>query len=265
MRSDLNPLRRACLRRRRVFSMATLLAVAAVVPTVRVDPNGEAAAAPRPLSATGETTAAETLGWTNLAHEDQFEGTEIRDAWSLYDGPGHAGRGVRSPEAIRVHDGILTITGDEDGTSGGMGWTFGQWYGRWEVRARFPEGAASYHPVLILWPDAEDFPVGGEIDYAEVFDPARQKVNFFLHYGEDNRQHLARRVMDLTTWHHYAVEWTPDHVSGYIDGERWFHSEDPVAIPPRAMHQTIQLDWFPEDGPTTKSTMDIDWIRQYSL
>ena len=32
-----------------------------------------------------------------------------------------------------------------------------------------------------------------------------------------------------------------------------------------AMHQTIQLDWFPDGTPTTKSWMQVDWVRVYNL
>jgi hypothetical protein len=32
------------------------------------------------------------------------------------------------------------------------------------------------------------------------------------------------------------------------------------------MHQTLQLDWFPVSGQTTKpATMDVDWVRDYSI
>lgn len=32
------------------------------------------------------------------------------------------------------------------------------------------------------------------------------------------------------------------------------------------MHQTLQLDWFPTAGQTTKpATMNVDWVRDYSI
>jgi hypothetical protein len=30
------------------------------------------------------------------------------------------------------------------------------------------------------------------------------------------------------------------------------------------MHQTIQLDWFPDGTATTPSQMQVDWIRVYN-
>jgi hypothetical protein len=31
------------------------------------------------------------------------------------------------------------------------------------------------------------------------------------------------------------------------------------------MHQTIQLDWFPDDGAGEGAVMEVDWVRQYGL
>jgi len=210
-------------------------------------------------------TAAERYGWTNLVSSEDFDGAELGPSWAIYDGPGHAGNGVRSPEQVTVGNGVVRITGTPDGTTAGMAWLPGQLHGRWEARARFPAGCGCYHPVLILWPDAEDFPVGGEVDYAEVFDPARQELNFFLHYGPDNLQMHGGTQVDMTQWHHFAVEWTSDHVTGFVDGEPFFHTDRGETLPPGAMHQVLQLDWFPDDGARDGAVMEVDWVRQYGL
>lgn len=69
----------------------------------------------------------------------------------------------------------------------------------------------------------------------------------------------------MTRWHNYAVEWTPRHISGYIDGVRFFSDTNRSHLPPGAMHQTIQLDWFPDGTRTKRSHMKIAWIRVYRL
>ena len=157
------------------------------------------------------------------------------------------------------------MTGTPDGATAGMSWDHGQKYGRWEVRARFPAGCGCYHPVLLLWPVNGGGGVvanGGEVDYAEVFDAGRQELNFFLHYGPDNRQLHALEQVDMTTWHNFAVEWMPDHITGYIDGAPFFHTESPDAQPPGPMVQTIQLDWFP--GATQSGgSLEVDWATMY--
>lgn len=186
--------------------------------------------------------------------------------WDVYDGPGHAGNGCRCPDQVTVTDGHLTIAGEPNGDSGGMAWKQGQQYGRWEVRMRVnqeDQGGNPYHPVLILWPDSNEWPEGGELDYAEA-NAGENKMQAFLHYGdgsENGGQQEFSTEADLTQWHNYAFEWTPDAMVGYIDGKEWFRSEDDVVQPPGPMHQTIQLDnFFPENG-LNPATMDVDWVR----
>lgn len=210
-------------------------------------------------------SAAQALGWGKPTAGDEFDGTSVdRGRWGVYDGEGHGGNGRRSPSAFSVADGVLTVTGDERGTTGGMAWRDGQYLGHWEMRMRAPAGDSAYHPVLLLWPEAEDWPVGGEVDYAELFDGARQSVNFFLHYGRDNRQTSAKKALDATQWHTYAVEWTASCVVGYVDAQEWFRDCERSHIPPRAMHATIQLDWFPDGSPGSAS-MQVDYVRIWEL
>ena len=223
---------------------------------------------PEPRVSTGyATSAAAVQGWGEPARVDEFDGAAPDDEWNVYDGPGHAGNGRRTPEAVSVRDGVLTITGDPDGDTAGMEWGGGQRYGRWEGRVKAPAGDPSYNALLLLWPDAEDFPVGGEIDFMEMMDHTRQKTNVFLHYGKNNRTVSGSVVADATQWHNWAVEWTPTHIATFLDGKEWWRTERAEVLPPGPMHLCIQLDWFPKeaDGAVQESTMQVDWVKQYTL
>jgi len=212
------------------------------------------------------TSAAAVHGWGRPNRVDHFS-DGLGEDWNPYDGPGHQGNGVRSPDAATVEDGRLTITGSPDGTTAGMSWGDGQKYGRWEGRVRAPEADDDYHALLLLWPDAEDFPVGGEIDFMEMLGGDRQTTNVFLHYGEDNSQISGEVEVDATEWHNWALEWTPESITAYLDGEEWFRTTDREKFPPRAMHLAVQLDWFPddEDERSRESRMEVDWVMQYPL
>ncbi|MER5674806.1 glycoside hydrolase family 16 protein, partial [Pseudonocardia alni] len=212
----------------------------------------------------GSGSAARALGWGTPSRVDEFDGTGPGPGWSVYDGPGHAGNGRRTPAAVAVSGGALTITGDGDGNSGGMAWTPGSRYGRWEARMRVPAGDPSYHAVLLLWPDAENWPVGGEVDFMENADPTRRRTDFFLHYGASNSQLHDAVTVDATQWHDWAVEWAPDHVTGYLDGRPWFTTTDTSVLPPGSMHMTVQLDWFGGGSPQP-SSMQLDWVRFYPI
>ena len=233
-------------------------------------PTGEGRDAVRETEVAGEAgaegvTAADRLGWGTPVREDDF--TSGSNQWNLYEGPGHAGEGERSPSAVTISDGVLVLTGDSQGTTGGMSWGEGQMYGRWEGRVRAPASDPSYNALLLLWPDAEDFPAGGEIDFMEMLDPTRRTTDFFLHFDEDDKQVNGQVEVDGTQWHNWAVEWTPDAITAYVDGEEWFRTTDPSTFPSGPMHLCIQLDWFPDGSSDAvqESRMEVDWVRQYAL
>jgi hypothetical protein len=218
----------------------------------------QAAASPRKGGGAGEgRSAASAQGWTR-AGGDEFNGG-LSPLWSPYDSEGHDGNGRRTPDAISVQNGMLVIRGDSEGNTGGMSWKEDQRFGRWEMRARFPKGDDQYHPVLILWRESGG-KENGEIDFAETTS-ASPDVSFFLHYGSD--QKYAKKTLDITQWHNYAVEWVDGRVTGYIDGQKWFESTDQETLPPGKMHATIQLDYFPEGGSPKPTEMYVDYMRIY--
>jgi Glycosyl hydrolases family 16 len=223
---------------------------------------------PAPRRSNGEATSAAVLHhWGEPTRADEFDGTALGPAWNVYDGPGHGGKGRRTPDAVGVREGILTITGDPKGNTAGMEWGGGQRYGRWEGRVRAPASDPTYNALLLLWPDAENFPVGGEIDFMEMMDHTRQKTNVFLHYGKSNKQVSGSVVADATQWHNWAVEWTPTHVATFLDGKEWWRTERAEILPPGPMHLCIQLDWFPKSSRSRvqTSTMQVDWVKQYAV
>lgn len=211
-------------------------------------------------------TAAQTRGWGQPTRVEQFDGN--LSAWGLYDGAGHAGNGRRTPSAATVSGGVLTITGDANGNAEGMEWDPGVKYGRWEARVRTPAGDKDYHAVLLLWPDSENWPDDGEVDFMEDSDPTRQRTEFFLHFGNgtaDGDQLMGAVDVDATQWHNWAVEWAPDHVTAYLDGKQWWTTSDRSVLPPGPMHLTIQLDDFRRGRGLKPSSMQVDWVHYYPI
>ncbi|MFC4950374.1 glycoside hydrolase family 16 protein [Pseudonocardia sp. GCM10023141] len=275
-----------------VLSLASVVALLAIgISVVRGGtPPENTAAAPKP-AATGpgnpqhpqgratldpstrnDTEAAVRFNWPMIAN-DEFDGTALSTAhWQPYSGKTTGGTGQHDPKNLSVADGIFSIT--SHGTrSGGMSWAPGQMYGRWEVRAKTQVGTG-YGAVMLLWPDAEDWPQGGEVDFMEIPKPERKESNFVLHFGDNNDQNGASVPGDFTQWHNYAVEWTPDHIAGFIDGQEIFRTTDKAQLPPRPMHLAIQQDvgpygddWIPALDATTppQVQLQIDWVRIYGV
>ena len=210
--------------------------------------------------------------WPLIGH-DEFDGNTLdRRLWSPYTGQTTGGVGRHKAENLSVADGRLTIT-SRGKTSGGLAWRQGQRYGRWEVRAKTNRGSG-YGDVILLWPDAEDWPEGGEINFMEVPKGPRAQSHMIVHYGEDNSQVGKSINGDFTQWHNYAVEWAPDHVAGFIDGQEVFRTTDRKVVPPRPMHLAMQQDigpygddWIPALDSSSPAKLDfqIDWVRIYGL
>ncbi|GAA1862035.1 hypothetical protein GCM10009836_47890 [Pseudonocardia ailaonensis] len=211
-----------------------------------------------------DTTAGDSLKWGPPTRESDFDGTTLPPDWHAYGPePGHMEDGTRSPDAVTVEDGAVTISGDEEGNTGAISWHPGQKYGRWEGCVKADPGAGGYNALFLLWPVKEDWPVGGEVDWMEIMSDDRQETSFFLHYGANNDQEYGSVKQDSTEWTAYALEWTPEKITGFVNGKEWFSSTDTSHFPPGAMNMTMQLDYFrPAGGPTA---MHMDWAKQWAL
>jgi beta-glucanase (GH16 family) len=198
---------------------------------------------------------------STLLFRDDFSNLS---SWRLYDSAGHAGNGLRSPSQISVVDGILTITGTANGTTGGMMLSGHELTGGTvSVRMRAPAGAGKYHPVVLLWPSTDRWPDDGEIDFVEILNrPERDRNDFTVHYGTANSQISNGIAVDMTQWHTYSVTWTPDYISAAVDDVEYFRTTDKAAFPPVPMNVCIQLDWFPYADTTSGSgVMEVDWVE----
>ncbi|MEU4621893.1 glycoside hydrolase family 16 protein [Actinoplanes sp. NPDC023801] len=253
-------------------------------------PAGEGGQNPQPTTPPPTTpagdTAASRFGWgTPLPASDEFDygsaaapAVPDRTKWELAgDGVGqcmngHNGNGRRCDANSRVLGGILRMTGEADGDTGWLGSTLSQKYGRWEVRARSQATGANngrqYHPVLITWPESNEWPEGAEYDYLENSAPGEQCAGAFLHYPNHQprtQEHAEKCGVDLTQWHNFGFEWTRQHLKGYIDGVEWFSfSRDCVQCAPGPMFQTIQLDNF-FGGSMQPAVFEMDWARVYAV
>ncbi|TNC26457.1 glycoside hydrolase family 16 protein [Amycolatopsis alkalitolerans] len=216
---------------------------------------------------TGE--AALNLGWQRI-DGDEFDGAKVDTTrWRVYDGYNAASKETLSAKQCSVSGGVLTITGlaNAAGTTCGMAWKQNRTFGRWEVRARFPAPAdAGFNPVFLLWPaDDANWAATGEIDFAEEYDTARQYVQSWLHGpGNTDGGYYQSHRFDMTQWHNYAVDWQPDRITLYLDGQPWGAYLDRPFIPQKPMHLVIQQNYNRKHpGIPLQSSVQIDWVRIY--
>lgn len=243
----------------------------APAPTPRPVPVSSPAPPAPPVSTSGGTAAA-TLKLGAPVFDDEFNGTAVdKSKWGL---PGECwpANDTVTNGRCASHDvvagGYLRETGTTDGKTGYLSSEYGSKYGVWEARIRITTqgGGKDFHPVLLTWPDAENWPQGGENDFLEVNANDTTASAYIHHHQQGEQDAYESGKLDLGQWHNYALAWGPGYVDGYIDGVRWFHDTDPAAQAPASMHMTIQLDQFNDGSSGFQVTyMDCDWARAYKL
>lgn len=132
----------------------------------------------------------------------------------------------------QVSDGTLKIRAIKDGdrvysarVNTHEGWT----YGYFEARLKLPEGKGTW-PAFWMMPTVwSGWPEGGEIDIMEHVGCVPTEVSSSIHckayYHAINTQKTAARKIStvMDEFHVYALEWTPEYIRTYVDGELLFH------------------------------------------
>src|SRR3954447_25782860 len=128
-----------------------------------------------------------------LVFQDDFDGNAVNASnWSLYNGPGHAGNGLRRPSAFSTDgQGHLVLTAQTiDGkiVSGGMASRLNQAYGLYEFRVRTdPDPTGTMSGVVLTWPASGRWPQDGENDIYETGHAStRSPFDSFVHFGRQN-------------------------------------------------------------------------------
>ncbi len=202
----------------------------------------------------------------NLVLFDDFTGS-LANWWTVYNTTGSSQPTARVPSLISVSGGALHVATAGSSGSGlclcGPGSASSSAYGRWDVRARL--GANADHGfAILLWPNAENWPVGGEIDLAEPLNASRQNILFTVHYTANNLEDKLVFPGDYTGYHTFSVEWAPTYIKYWIDGALEATITDPAQIPSGAMHLALQAGADTSNPSATSAVMDVDWVKVFS-
>jgi hypothetical protein len=236
-----------------------------------------------------QTQAAVRRGWgvpEPISDEFGYTGPVDPVKWSVPSGTvggtagcweGHAKNGRRCAKNTTVAGGIMTMRGEANGDTGWLKQKQERQYGKWEIRSRSRNTGSSgglYHPLHLIWPTSEKRLIDGEYDWVEYSNPDAQCLSAFLHYPKspnDNKVYRELCPVDMTQWHNFAFEWTPDALVGYVDGVEWFRQSGGAGPDGRADiqampsgHLNIQLDNFTGSGGLRPAVFEVDWVRVYS-
>ena len=150
-----------------------------------------------------------------------------------------------SPNNVSVADGALNLTVRQEAepfycaSKPGTGFTtdvtagsvstynrFAQAYGRFEIRAAFPDAkVAGLHSALWLYPASpvQAWPASGEIDIAEFYSAYPDRAIPFLHYlpskYDPNMTNNNCLISDPSAFHTYLLEWSASSIVIKFDGK----------------------------------------------
>jgi len=192
--------------------------------------------------------AAEIPGGWALVWNDEFDGNSLDlSKWEFEvnaRGGGNRELQYYITNNVRVQDGFLTIEArreDYTGPEGTREYTSsrlrtkrkGDWLqGRFEIRAKLPEGQGVWPAVWMLPTDNcyGGWPHSGEIDIMELLGHQPNKVHGTLHFTDRARAHKSNGgELVLTTgsftdgFHVFGLDWEPAEMRWSVDG-RLFHS-----------------------------------------
>lgn len=253
-----------------------------------------------PKSMTQGVTGSE---W-KMVWSDEFEGEGAPDdsKWT-YD-VGNWGWGNNEPqyytkdrrENARLEDGNLIIEARKNDM--GQEWTSARLttrgkvsflYGKIEFRAKSPSLDGTWAAGWLLGDDYRDelsWPYCGEIDVlenigSEIDDETGNGINHAschtrtYYFKEGTHITAVKEVEDMTnTFHTYAIEWTPDGIKAYLDGEHYYTYDKTADVLewPFAKPQNLIVNLAMGGGmggaidPSIQSQQFIlDYIRVYEL
>jgi beta-glucanase (GH16 family) len=238
-------------------------------------------------------------GW-KLIWSDEFNGNSIdTNHWKFERGNDH-GWGNNElefytgrPDNAYVSNGVLHIVARSENTNG-FAFTsarmkskglFAQKYGRFEFRAKFPQGKG-YWPALWLMPNDSlygGWPSCGEIDVVENKGDYPAVVQGTIHYADAQGVHL--QSTDLYTFpqgdgvgdfHTYLLEWTTNSIGWYVDNQlyetqtNWSTANAPYPAPFNQPFYIIMnlaiggaYDGDPDTNTVFPGEMQVDYIRVY--
>jgi beta-glucanase (GH16 family) len=183
-----------------------------------------------------------TPGAYQLVWSDEFDGSALDPAnWAFDLGGGGWGNGelqyyTDRPVNVRLEDGHLVIEAIQEKYKGHLytstriktqrlqAWT----YGRIEARLRLPSGQGIWPAFWMLGANINNrgWPYCGEIDIMEFVGKEPYNVHGTLHgpqyAGGDSVTRSKRLPYPASAaFHVFAVEWEPEQIRWYLDGELW--------------------------------------------
>lgn len=232
-----------------------------------------------PMSQTRYTP--EGLGY-ELFWEDSFEGDRLNpDKWELR-GVGPRSVGFVSPEAVKVEDGFLKLSAfikDDKIQISAVGTQnkFMTKYGYFECRAQLQKSPGVWAAFWIQSTEiakGEDPSIyGAEIDIFEFFKKlGTDIVSHNVHWAYGPNQKTTRGMQSYLKgvsegFHLFALEWTPEKYSFFIDGYKFYEVTQGVSNIEEYMILSMELPSTMEElkNAVFPDEFIVDYVKVYKM
>lgn len=238
------------------------------------------------------TLSAQECTYQVFADEFNYDGAPLGANWNYETGAGGWGNNelqnyTNSRENSYVSNGTLKIHAKKSATgvwssarmvtSGKAAWK----YGRFEIRAKLPTGKGTW-PAIWMMPQKSVYggwPNSGEIDIMEHVGYDLGTVHGTIHTEAYNHKIGTQRGGSIyvgdahTEFHVYSIEWTPDEIKWFVDGEEYYSFRNPNLTYKEwpfdqpfflIMNIAIGGDWGGAQGideNLTEAVMEVDYVR----
>lgn len=183
-----------------------------------------------------ETTAD---NW-KLTWSDEFNGDKINSSNWTYDIGGYGWGNnelqyyTNRSENSRVEDGNLIIEARKESYSGSQ-YTSARLksqglqnfiYGKIEARIKLPEGQGLWPAFWMLgsnmssvgWPDSGELDIMEHINFSEDICGT---AHWNAHDGAQYKSYGGQTKVDVTKYHNYSIEWSPNYIKWFVDGNQY--------------------------------------------
>jgi len=222
------------------------------------------------------------LAGRKLIFQDEFSGSKLNEQFWVTEYPwGRTNLPEAqyfAPDAFELNDGILRIKAEKR-SMGGQSYTSGAitsfnrftfLYGYIEMRAKLPSGQGLW-PAFWMLPENEA-KVIGEIDIFELLGHEPDVIYMSSHFPDNNGNSIfetnSYQGQDFSKdFHTFAVEWRPDTLIWYIDGDKRSQLSHDVPNMPMFILTNLAVGgkWpgYPDETTRFPAYFDIDYIRVY--
>lgn len=256
----------------------------------------------KPDSAVWEQPEVPTPAGYRLVWRDEFDDASLQTPdenlwWYETAGPGWVNNELQTYVAGKegdvvtadVSDGTLKIhainVGNKRVLSARVNTREGWQYGYFEARLKLPKGLGTWPAFWMMPQSGSSWPKCGEIDIMEHVGADLNQVSSSIHcqeyYHAIGTQKTKARYLEGATdeFHVYALEWTPEYIRSFVDGEELFYYNPDMYLAGRnentwpfdkPFHLKLNLAWGGDwggyrgvDWNCLPQTYEIDYVRVF--